>query len=653
MSVHTVRSYTLFVFFFFVVVFFLPLTQDMFAVPKWHATGFFVLALLLSSVFEFLFTKKIVWKVKQLDTSLIFFVIAVGLSTIFQSINKVQALSVPHFSLLTFVFLTVLSFYFSRSSGKTHNLGIITAFFFMVFSVTVLMGSVPFFINKLPSFLQHYRNITLAGTLIDAFVLLSFAVCLLLAQLLRKEESLAKNGIILAGFALSTVTSVVVLFTLVKNQSLIVLPSYAHSWYAAVEVLKQPITALIGVGVDNFQIIFARVKDTAYNTSSLWHISSFTLARTIVFHTLAETGVLGLGSFLFILVSLAWRAFSPHGCTEERLMALYFIALSFLFPPSFITYLLLFVWVGLVGSREKGRELTLHFEEWIPVYVLILLGSMLAIGTASYMLGLSYQSEYVFKQALETKNLKAVYEKMRTAVTHNDRNERMRSNFAQIHLLIANTIAERATKNEAGQLRLSEEDRQTVSQAIQAAINEAKAVVSLNPNKSTNWELLASVYKSITGVVQGADAWTISAYQRAIVLDPHNPSYRVALGGVLYGLKQYDDAVRFFEQAITLKPDWPNAQYNYAWALAQKGQYQQAASAMQTVIALLNPTKDEADYKKATADLEEFKKHLPEMQNVDDSQEKGVEHKETLTLPRQEESILNPKIALPNGVLPE
>jgi len=271
-----------------------------------------------------------------------------------------------------------------------------------------------------------------------------------------------------------------------------------------------------------------------------------------------------------------------------------------------------------------------------------------------FMLGKVYMSEYLFQKSLSTNNLKDVYETMRTAVSYNPYNERIRTNYAQVHLLIANTIAGNVTKDKDGNPQLSEADRQTVSSAIQAAIDEAKAVVTLNPNKATNWELLASVYRSIVGVVQGADSWTVSAYQRAVVLDPQNPTYRVALGGVLYGFKQYEDSLRLFEQAINLKPDWPNAQYNYAWSAYQKGDYLTAATAMQSCVSLLNPIKDAADYKKASADLVEFKKKVPvESQTTDAMETDTTKQKETLSLPPTGTPQIEPKISLPKTASPE
>jgi len=653
MTFQSMRSYLLFFLGLLAVVFFLPITQDFFTTPKWFLVGFVSLLLILSSVGEFLFSKKLTWKKKEFDTPLILFIVAAALSIVFGSTNKVQALLSPHFGLLTFVFLYITYHYVSRSHSKIKFGGIVFSLFSFIFSLTVLAETVPFITSRLPAYLSKYQNSTLAGTLIDALVVLGFAAVIALSKLLKKEDDTIENGTSFFAFVFSTLTVIVILFTLVKNNTTIALPSFAHSWYSAVEILKKPITAMFGVGIDNFQSVFVTMKDGAYNSSPLWQISSFSLSRTAVFHTMTETGLFGLVALFLIFSLLVKKAFSEEGNHMAKLVVLYFISIFLLTPPSFMLFFLLFVWIGVVSSHEKSKELSLDFSEIVPAYAVIILVGLVGIGGAAFMLGRVFMSEYTFQKSLTTSNLKDVYEKMRVAASYNPYNERIRSNYVQVHLLIANTIAGKATKNEKGEPQLSETDRQTVSQAIQAAIDEAKAVVSLNPTKATNWELLATVYRSIAGVVQGADAWTISAYQRAIVLDPQNPTFRVALGGVLYGYKQYDDASRMFEQAVALKPEWPNAQYNYAWSMAQKGDYQKAASAMKTCVSLLNPTTDAADYKKASNDLVEFTSKLPpETQSEEVTQTDSLQ-KESLVLPPTSAPQMEPKIELPKTASPE
>jgi len=653
MSLQTIRSYVLSVFALVVVIFFLPFTQDFFTTPKWYFVGFFALALLLSSVGAFLFSKKVVWEKREFDTPFTLFVIAGVLSVLFGSTNKVQALLNPHFGLLTFLFFFIIYYYLSRSYKKFSHGDTVLSIFSVLFSITVLAETVPFITMRLPVALQKFQNVTLAGTLIDALVFLGFASIISLSNLLKKESKLLKNVFSFAGFVFTTITAIVLLFTLIKNSATLALPSVAHSWYSAVEVLKQPMTALFGVGIDNFQLMFVKVKDLAYNSSPLWQITSFSLSRTALFHTMTEMGLFGVISLFLVLFLLVKNAFSVEGSIVAKLVSLYFIAAFLLFPPSFLLFFLLFVWVGMEQSRSKGKELTMQFGEIIPAYAVLILVGMVGIGAGCFMLGKLYMSEYLFQKSLTTNNLKDVYETMRTAVSYNPYNERMRTNFAQVNLLIANTVAGKATKDANGQPTLSETDRQTVSQAIQAAIDEAKAVVALNPGKGSSWELLAVVYRSIVGVVQGADSWTVSAYQRAVILDPQNPSYRVALGGILYGFKQYNDASRLFEQAIALKPDWPNAQYNYAWTAYQQEDYLKAATTMQTVVSLLNPKIDAADYKKAAADLEEFKKKVPAESQTTQTDTGATQTKESLSLPPATAPQIEPKINLPKTASPE
>jgi len=638
---------------FVVIIFFLPFTQDYFTTSKWYFVGFFALALLLSSVGSFVFSKRITWKKKEFDTPLTLFIIAGVLSVLFGSTNKIQALLNPNFGLLTFLFLFVIYYYISRSHKRLPQGSVVLSIFSVLFSITVLAETVPLITSRLPSALQKFQNVTLVGTVIDALIVLGFASVILLSKLLKKDSNISKNIFSFLGFIFTTLTVVVLLFTLVKNRSTLVLPPFSLSWYSAVEVLKQPMTALFGVGIDNFQVAFVKMKDLAYNSSPLWQIPAFTLSRTAVFQTMTEMGLLGLGSLFLILSLLVKKAFSAEGSVVGKLVSLYFVGAFLLFPPSFLLFFLLFVWVGMEESQRRSKELAVDFGEIVPAYAVLILLGVVGIGGACFMLGKLYMSEYMFQKSLTSNNLKDVYNSMRTAVSYNPYDERIRTNFAQVNLLVANTVAGRATKDKDGKIQLSETDKQTVSQAIQASIDEAKAVVTLNPNKAANWDLLATIYQNIAGVVQGADTWTVSAYQRAIVLDPQNPSYRLALGGVLYGAKQYDDALQLFEQTVALKPDWANAEYNYAWAAYQKGDYLIAANAMQACVSLLNPTTNAADYKRATADLAEFKKKVPVESTQTQDTTGAAQQKESLSLPPTSAPQVEPKISLPKTASPE
>ncbi|MCR4312956.1 MAG: tetratricopeptide repeat protein, partial [Candidatus Roizmanbacteria bacterium] len=388
-----------------------------------------------------------------------------------------------------------------------------------------------------------------------------------------------------------------------------------------------------------------------------WQINSFAVSRSAILQIFTETGILGLlafGLLIFSVFKLAMKQLNNETMKPFICLFVYLIICLLIFPPSLIVWFLFFVVLGLINQTPTdgtgfARKTPTDLSDLIPIYIGTVVISVGLIAGAGYFLGRSYAAEYYFKKSVDgvtNNSIKQVYDNQRQAIVLNPYIEKFRSNFSQTNLLIANNLAQKDPK------KITEEDRQTITQAIQAAISEGKAVVSLNPGKADGWQNLASIYLNVINAAAGADVWTISAYQRAILADPQNPTYRVGLGGVYYSLKEYDDALRFFEQAISLKPDWPNANYNYAWANFQKQNYSQAVNAMQNTLRLLDPKLNKADYEKVQKELEEFKKVLPkeEEKPVSESEEKT---QSDLSLPTPPTTRISPKLELPKEASPE
>jgi tetratricopeptide (TPR) repeat protein len=331
------------------------------------------------------------------------------------------------------------------------------------------------------------------------------------------------------------------------------------------------------------------------------------------------------------------------------------------FPPSLIVWFLFFIVLSqlstkaLESSHQNLSEINL--AAFPPVYLGISAVSFLFIIIGGYFLGRSYLSEYYFKKGLDgvAKNdAKQAYDNIRRAIILNPFIERYRISFSQLNLLIADGIAAKANQPQGKDKKpyqLTEQDRQNITQAIQTAISESKAAVTLNPQKALHWENLAGIYRNIIGAAQGADVWTVSAFQRAIVADPQNPIYRLNLGGIYYSLGNFEEAARLFEQAVSLKPDWANAHYNLAWADYQRQNYQRAVAEMQNAIALLNPQKDKTDLEKAQKELEEFKKKLPKEEKQ--ATESAGSQPSKLSLPTPPTTQISPKIELPKEASPE
>lgn len=664
--VSTVKNVFVFALIIIIPLFFLPITQEYYITNKLYLLAFAGLALFLFSGIELLTSKKIVWQKRVFDNVFFLFLVTIGLSVLLVSPNKIQALLNPNFGLVAMIALFIFYYYLSRSVQITNKINLITIINCLGLLVAFLsIAFLPIKNINFPPNLIFLKNagFTPLGIQIDLAIFLGFFVIFSLNQILMNrsnKKDLIFNSVLLV---LNAIALSITVYLLIKSVDGLILPPLKLSWFAAVETLKNPLNALFGIGVDNFSSMFSRIKDIAYNQSTLWQIQSFTVSRSTILHILTETGVFGLLAFTLLLLTLIKQV-----VTQNKSLLLttgYLLLVLFFLPPSFITFFLLVIFLAYTANQLPASQLnhplsTFDLTNIMPLYIGLPVVILAIVGAAGFFLSKSYQAELLYKRALDgyaSNNLKNLYDNQRQAILVNPNIEKYRVNFAQTNLLIANNIINQAIqsnkdKGSTDKVEINAQDQQTISQAIQAAISEAKAAVALNPQKAGNWENLGIIYRNIMNLVQGqADAWTVSSYQQAIGLDPQNPSYRLNLGGIYYSLNIFDEAIKMFEQSVALKPDWPNAYYNLAWALFQKADYQKAALNMQNVLYLLDPKKEKADYDKALQDLEEIKKNIPVTEPTP-TPVVQEQQKQQLTLPTPAQEI-EPPIELPKEASPE
>lgn len=666
--------------------FFLPFTAEIFLTNKLYLLAFASLALLLVSTGEFLVSRQFVWEKKAFDNGVLLFFVTVALSVLISSPNKIQALLNPNFGVVTVFSLSVLYYYISRNARNIKGFNIMDAG--LVSSIIAGLLAIVFYFQPfknitLPVGLQFLKTpgFTTVGDQLTLIIYLGFFVVFSLSQLLKTRQKNAESEasalsanitslntlhgmLLLASVVLPLAglgISVLGLYQQSNHFAGLLLPPYRISWYAAVEILKNPFTAVVGVGVDNFAAIFTQTKDGLYNQSNLWQVQAFAVSRSAILHIMTEAGIFGLIAFGFLFMHLIKRGFetaSTHFNIRHlsfSLTSIYLLIALLFFPPALPLLVLFYLTLGEVAAQtpvmsgaERKAVTRVDLTELIPVYLGVPLVAIVFVIILAYLLGRSYVAEYHYKRSLDGLNGKAninSYEELRSAVLTNPFMEKFRVDFSRVNLLLANNIAQKDPK------KISDQDRQTIAQAIQSAIAEAKSAVALNPQKSTNWENLATIYRNILTVAQGADVWTISSYQRAIVSDPQNPSYRLNLGGIYYSLANYNEALKMFEQTVALKPDWANAHYNLAWTAYQTKDYQRAAVEMQNVLLLLNPKTDANDIKRAQSELDKFKAMLPK-ENVSGTPT-PTPAAQQLSLPTPASATLEPKIKLPKTASPE
>jgi tetratricopeptide (TPR) repeat protein len=448
--------------------------------------------------------------------------------------------------------------------------------------------------------------------------LLAFLLPVSVAGLMQlreeKSEKTAKNRVLAvlgssstwAGLNLATIGLVIA--SMVRNSALrpIILP-FNFGWGIAVENFKNVRTLLIGIGPESFLMAFHRFRDVTFNSTDIWS-TRFSTNSTELLHVLTTTGALGL---------IAWIAFWVTVLISCRLiwkkhpsLAVFLIlqAVMFAIIPmnvlSFIT-LTLSVLALTTEIREKHNHLIrdvvilLSAIRIIPhgevktiksqgVFALALTGLFLLVGALYlFVAGKAYASQAAYTLSLHAalrNEVTRAYQLQQAAIEFNPTNTAHHRAYAATNLAIARSLAQKED--------LSEEERQLFARLLQQAIRESRTAAQLVPQETENWETLSSIYANLLNV-EGAEEWATAGLIQAIQTDPISPQLRSGLGSLYLTLGDYTQALRMYEQAIQLKPDWAIGYAGYGQALAGNKQWSLATQAFERAVQLTEEGSEE------------------------------------------------------------
>ncbi|MEX0896180.1 MAG: hypothetical protein WDZ94_04595 [Patescibacteria group bacterium] len=405
----------------------------------------------------------------------------------------------------------------------------------------------------------------------------------------------------------------------------ITLPNWTASWSVALDTIRTPREALIGVGPEAYVNVYSRFKPAWVNTTEVWAVP-FAQGASFPLTVLTTMGFLGLITWAV----LAWAAFRmmKYTSTPETKALSYMLAATFIIQLLLpVNVILLFVQalciMGiLVGERHRCSILMLqalamqisrknnNFDEQpdaknvsLPVSISagVLLIGLLFVGYLGGRTFMASAASLEAAKAMEREDAETVYTQQQRAITLNPYLDVFRRDYASTNILIAIALSDRA--------ELTQQEQETVAALLQQAIREARAATVLDPLDSQNWIVLAQIYQNMIGAVEEADQWTVQAYVEAINTNPTDPSLRIALGGIFLNAENYQQAYSLFEQAANLKPDMANAYYNMAFALIQLEAYLEARQAYLVVLELLDPASEE--YAQIQQELEELEAQIP------------------------------------------
>jgi len=568
----------------------------------------------------------------------------------------------------TLTFLTLIFLAVTTSKNAAKHTGLLLNSFVvsgLVLAVLAILETIGFGPTKLMMLIAPGLQ---AGTGVfispagSAIILIATLIPALVAAILtafNKKVALEKALYFLAS-ALITAGLVISIFIVLPGKpNAPAFLSFDASWQIAAENIKTPRAFLIGVGPGNYIAAFSANKPVSANLGDLWNVR-FGAARDLPLQVFTTMGIVGLGAWIILILALLrlGKKFSNLSVTSRiALVSVLSIVIINLFIPvntvltSLFVFLLIILSLELKNQKEPGTselilklfaaklvnsdspEVTkaeeaptaksqqiqlLPFILGVPV---ILLAVGIVWGSYRVLMG-----DLMFKKSLSAaaaNNGTQTYDFQRQALAQDPYMSSYHRSYASTNLALANAIGSQET--------LTDQDKQNISQLIEQSIREAKLAVQLNPNDPQNWELLSQTYRALINVADGAVDWANASYLETIRRDPLNPRLRLELGGIYFQLQNYADAIRLFQQASDLKPNWANAYYNLAVAYANNKELDKAVSTYDLVLALVEP--NSADYQQALDEQNQLKKLLGQAATQPDTTQNTGELQQPAPLP--------------------
>jgi tetratricopeptide (TPR) repeat protein len=375
---------------------------------------------------------------------------------------------------------------------------------------------------------------------------------------------------------------------------------YSTSWMIAIDAFKTMRTAFIGAGPESYTQVYLQLKPAFVNVSNYWDLQ-FGQGSNMPLSLIPTMGMLGLAAWVLLAI-IAIRSFtkSSQEAKPAAAVLLASLVLQLFFPPSQLVLLIqaMAVVYWIVAEKNRLKDVQLHAftvqviksnsevqrvpqHTHIMVYLMTLV-SALILGVSGYWVGrLVIGDYYSFRANLSMikNDLLSVYNRQQKMVVFMPYLPAYRRSYSNTNMSVALALS---NSKEA-----SDKDKEQVGPLVQQAIREAKLATTIEPQNSVNWVNLARVYSNLIGSIEGAENWSVAAYNQGLQFSPNDPILSLELGGVLFRIKQYQEAARAFEKAVALKPDWSNAYYSLANAYRQTKEPEKAVTAYQDTITIL------------------------------------------------------------------
>lgn len=361
----------------------------------------------------------------------------------------------------------------------------------------------------------------------------------------------------------------------------------------------------LGSGLGSFGVDFSKFRNVSFNSDPTAWSLRFNQPYNSILGLLSEGGILLVCAFVFFVLLVLGHIFTvwnkirqPSSLAYEEnfkkdniilesfLATIAFIVLTVGLCMFFYSQVLWFAWwlilsLIVVGFSFSNRHFIHENEitiENTPQYSLSFSFGLIVIMTGlvlSAVWGVRlYLGELSYSKALSNSDNKIAETYLKNALDK-------KQNSDLYHFALANVYLKQAvdlSKN-------TNPDVQEISSIMAKAVNEAKYATDLAPKSVVLWENLATMYENASALVPESRDWALKALVQAKDLEPTNPSIWWRIGNNYAALTKWEDAIKNYEKAIELKPDYFGAHIGLSNAYEQTQKIDKAIDIYEKIVS--------------------------------------------------------------------
>jgi len=347
-------------------------------------------------------------------------------------------------------------------------------------------------------------------------------------------------------------------------------------WHTGIDIVKEH--PLLGTGIGSFKKIYPKYQSKYLKTKKYGMFEGLSMfAHNDYLEITADSGILGLGTFLWLIVALYWIAFKRLKRLDEskyspNLLIIILSSLTAILIHSFFHYsfylpatsMLFWLWLGLLNTDHTKMEKT---KDKVPpsiirqTTIVLIAIFLLTWVTKPFVAGLYFDRAGYHSMRGDHDVAIGMYKK---SIKFNPHDEKTHNNLASAYRdtgLYGEAMKEYERALKINPYLVEAHSNLGILYAMKGlydeAIREFMVALEINPN-------LAGVHNNLGNTYRRKRLYTeaLSEYQEAVNLDP---SFVIAynnLGVTFADMGELRRALEQFEKALAINPNYEQAKSN-------------------------------------------------------------------------------------------